>query len=139
VWQQRLSLNSDPQVQFAGVVFNRLGSQDHRAFLQEAMAAYVDLPFLGGLVRDNRLCIPERHLGLTTVEDGPLTAGQEDLLVASIEAGLDVDCLLARLPEIPAGSGQVQNACQPDGFGVSRSPINRRYLVGRKRGCLAGA
>jgi cobyrinic acid a,c-diamide synthase len=95
----------DPQVQFAGVIFNRLGSEGHRAFLQEAMAAHSDLPFLGGLLRDERLLIPERHLGLTTAEDGPLTAAQENLLVASIEAGLDVDGLLARLPEIPAPPG----------------------------------
>ena len=92
----------DPQVEFAGVAFNRLGSEGHRTFLQEAMAAYVDLPLLGGLIRDDRLCIPERHLGLTTVEDGPLTADQKNLLAASLEAGLDLDGLLARLPEMPA-------------------------------------
>jgi cobyrinic acid a,c-diamide synthase len=114
----------DPQVQFAGVVFNRLGSEGHRAFLQEAMAAYVDLPFLGGLLRDDRLCIPERHLGLTTVEDAPLTAMQEDLLVTSIEAGLDVDGLLARLPEIATAPGSQSAGRQenpsPVRMGVAR-------------------
>ena len=104
----------DPQLQFAGVVFNRLGSEGHRAFLQEAMTAYVDLPCLGGLLRDDRLCVPERHLGLTTAEDGPLTAAQEELLVASIEAGLDLDGLLARLPEIPASPENRQPVRQKD-------------------------
>jgi cobyrinic acid a,c-diamide synthase len=114
----------DPQVQFAGVVFNRLGSEGHRVYLQAAMAAYVELPFIGGLVRDNRLCIPERHLGLTTVEDGPLTAGQEELLVTSIEAGLDVGGLLAQLPEMPAAPGVQQPGrernASPVRMGVAR-------------------
>jgi cobyrinic acid a,c-diamide synthase len=114
----------DPQVQFAGVVFNRLGSEGHRAFLQEAMTAYLDLPFLGGLLRDDRLSIAERHLGLTTAEDGPLTIEQEDLLVASIEAGMDVDGLLTRLPEIPARSGSQRSGLQkhptPVRMGVAR-------------------
>jgi cobyrinic acid a,c-diamide synthase len=130
----------DPQVRFAGVVFNRLGSEGHRNFLQEAMAAYVDLPFLGGLLRDNQLCIPERHLGLTTAEDGPLTADQEHLLATSIEAGLDVDGLLARLPEVPAPSGSQparrQKHPEPVRMGVARDkafcfyyPDNLELLV----------
>ena len=86
------------------MIFNRLGSEGHRTFLQEAMAAYIDLPFLGGVLRDDRLGIPERHLGLVTAEDGPLTTEQEDLLATSIEAAVDVDGLLKRLPEIPAPS-----------------------------------
>jgi cobyrinic acid a,c-diamide synthase len=108
----------DSHVHFAGVFFNRLGSQGHRDFLREAMAAYVDLPFLGGLIRDDRLGIPERHLGLTTAEDGPLTARQEHLLATAMEAGLDVDGLLARLPELPPPP----EASRP-GFGKNSAPV----------------
>lgn len=96
-------LGFDPEVQFAGVVFNQLGSQGHLAYLKEAMDAYVDLPILGGLVRNDALRMPERHLGLTTVEDQPLGDDQVQLLIDHIESGVDVDGLLSGLPPIQDG------------------------------------
>lgn len=90
----------DPQVRFAGVVFNNLGSRGHLAYLQEAMATYVRMPLLGGLLRNDPLRMPERHLGLTTADDRPLSPEQIDLLADHIESGIDLDRLLEHLPEI---------------------------------------
>ena len=99
----------DSKVTFAGVAFNNLGSPRHLDFLRAAMSAYVRMPLLGGLLRDDRLRMPERHLGLTTVEDNPLSHGQVDRLADRIEAGLDLDGLLERLPQM-AGFSNVQDA-----------------------------
>ena len=95
----------DPRVTFAGVIFNNLGSQGHLNYLKAAMSAYVRMPLLGGLLRDDGLRMPERHLGLTTVDDNPLTAGHIDRLADRMEAGLDLDGLLERLPEVPEAGG----------------------------------
>ncbi|MDZ7596711.1 MAG: cobyrinate a,c-diamide synthase [Desulfobacterales bacterium] len=93
--------NFDERVPFAGVVFNNLGSQGHLDYLKAAMSAYVRMPLLGGLLRDDGLRMTERHLGLTTVEDNPLTAEHVGMLADRIEAGFDLDGLLERLPKLP--------------------------------------
>lgn len=93
----------DTGVNFAGVVFNNLGSQGHLTYLRDAMSAYVDTPLLGGMIRDDALRMPERHLGLTTAQENPLSPEQVDLLAHRVETGLDVDHLLEQLPRIRLG------------------------------------
>jgi cobyrinic acid a,c-diamide synthase len=92
--------NFDPDLEFAGVVFNHLGSDRHLAYLQAAMDGHVALPCLGGLKRDSVEAIPERHLGLLTAEDHRLSTAQAEKLADAIEAGIDLDRLLDRLPEM---------------------------------------
>jgi cobyrinic acid a,c-diamide synthase len=92
--------NFDPEVNFAGVVFNHLGSDRHMAYLEEAMDGHVTTPCLGGLVRDSVAAIPERHLGLLTAEDHRLSEAQIQALADAVEAGVDLDRLLAGLPEM---------------------------------------
>jgi cobyrinic acid a,c-diamide synthase len=90
--------NFDAGLQFAGVAFNNLGSRRHLEFLREAMAGAVRMPCLGGLLRDEALVIPERHLGLVTREDHPLDDRYLGHLADAIDASLDIEALLARLP-----------------------------------------
>jgi cobyrinic acid a,c-diamide synthase len=55
----------DPDVNVAGVIFNRVGSEHHEQLLREALADLSPpLPVLGALRRDERIATPERHLGL---------------------------------------------------------------------------
>jgi len=53
----------DRDVDVAGVVFNRVGSDHHEQLLREAIAP-LGVPVLGALRRDDRIMTPERHLGL---------------------------------------------------------------------------
>ena len=53
----------DPDVNFAGVVFNRVGGQGHYRMLADALR---DVPILGWLPENPSVAIPERHLGLLT-------------------------------------------------------------------------
>jgi len=53
----------DPDVDVAGVIFNKVGSETHEWLLREAVAD-IGLPVLGALRRDDRIVTPERHLGL---------------------------------------------------------------------------
>jgi cobyrinic acid a,c-diamide synthase len=53
----------DPTVRIAGVVLNRVGSERHRTFVAEAIAA-LGMPILGAVPRAATIALPERHLGL---------------------------------------------------------------------------
>lgn len=114
----------DPEVTFAGVVFNNLGSKRHLDFLKDAMAEYAPrMSCLGGLLRDDALCLPERHLGLTTTEDHPLSAQQIERLADAVEEGLDLDDLLRHLPPLSADS--------PDAAAFPRRRPDVRIAVAR--------
>lgn len=106
----------DPEVDVAGVIFNRVGSEAHAQLLREAVADLPrPLPVLGTLRRDERVVAPERHLGLIPIAEREHRA-QEALAVleALTATGLDlqaVECLARAAPErpgaawSPAGSG----------------------------------
>lgn len=58
----------DPDVNIAGVILNRLGSDRHEAMVREVMDK-IHMPVLGAFHRDEGLKTPERHLGLTPVTE----------------------------------------------------------------------
>lgn len=89
--------NFDRDVSFAGIVFNNLGSERHLQYLRDALADHVRMPCLGGLNRDADIAIPERHLGLVTRQDHPLTDSMKDRLADWIVSGIDLDPLLDRI------------------------------------------
>jgi cobyrinic acid a,c-diamide synthase len=90
--------NFDPDVTFAGVVFNNLGSQRHLRYLTDALTDTVRLPCWGGLGRTEKLAIPERHLGLVTDQDHPLSDAYVTDLVQAMEDGVNVAALIQSLP-----------------------------------------
>lgn len=53
----------DPNLRFAGLVLNRVGSDRHLTLLKAALAP-LSLPILGILRRHAEITIPDRHLGL---------------------------------------------------------------------------
>jgi cobyrinic acid a,c-diamide synthase len=108
----------DPEVTFAGVLFNNLGSQGHCTYLREAIQSHVNIFCLGGICRDDRLKMPERHLGLVTAQESPLSAFQIDDLARWIETHLDLDDLLARLPEVELNADQTPRAARNDSLPV---------------------
>jgi cobyrinic acid a,c-diamide synthase len=92
----------DPELAFAGVVFNNLGSQRHLQYLRDAVEEKIAIPCLGGMVIDEKIAIPERHLGLVTQEDHGLDQVTVDRLADVVEKCMDLDSLLKTLPDIQA-------------------------------------
>lgn len=82
-----------PEVEIAGVVFNRVASESHYGFLAEA-AEDAGVPPLGYLPRTNTLEVPSRHLGLSLEELEQLEALPERV-ADLIETHVDVDRLLS--------------------------------------------
>lgn len=116
--------NFDPALRFAGVVFNRLGGDRHLDYLRQALPGAVRMPCLGGIPRDAAVAIPERHLGLVTSDDHALEGAGLQRLADLIENRLDLDRLLAGLPDVAAADGRrAPGAFPPTGvvrIGVAR-------------------
>jgi cobyrinic acid a,c-diamide synthase len=84
----------DPRIEIAGVVLNRVASARHRLLASEAIEA-VGLKVLGALPRDERLRLPERHLGLVQAEE---TAGLEaalEKIAEFVAAHADISAILS--------------------------------------------
>ena len=90
----------DPGLTWAGLLANRVGSAAHLEILRRAMSLVPGLAFLGGLKREPGLALPERHLGLVTAEEGGLGPERWEMLADWLEQGLDLEALLAGLPEL---------------------------------------
>jgi len=85
----------DPDVEIAGVVLNKVGSDHHVELLREAIEP-LGVPVVGALRRDERLAAPERHLGLVpAIEREGRTRAAIDALGEAVEAHVDLDGVLA--------------------------------------------
>ena len=91
--------NFDRELRFAGVIFNNLGSPGHLKYLTDALDGNVRMPCLGGILRNNRVAIPERHLGLVTEDEHVLTEARVVQLADLIDTHVDVPGLLERLED----------------------------------------
>ena len=58
------------------------------------------MPCLGGILRNDKITMPERHLGLVTHEDNPLAQETVAGLADIIEKSIDLDRLIDALPQI---------------------------------------
>lgn len=59
----------DPALEIAGVILNRVASSGHFEMLREAIESSTQVPVLGALFREQKIHIPERHLGLKTASE----------------------------------------------------------------------
>ncbi len=89
----------DPELVIAGVVLNRVASERHYLMLKTAITSRCRTPVLGWLPRDSDIAIPERHLGLKTVEEvhssGKTVSCMVEKLAALAEEHLDVERILS--------------------------------------------
>ncbi|MDI3478169.1 MAG: cobyrinic acid a,c-diamide synthase [Thermoanaerobacterium sp.] len=83
----------DKDVNIAGVIFNRVGSEKHYKLLKECIERDLGIKVFGHLPHDDRVNLPERHLGLT-----PIYETKENhnfsILYDSIGQFIDVDDIL---------------------------------------------
>jgi len=105
----------DPQIDVAGVIFNRVGSYTHEALLREALEP-LGIPVVGALRRDDRVTAPERHLGLVPAgEREGRTSEALAALAAATERYADLDAVLALAHAAPATPGPTWSPEPVDG------------------------
>lgn len=64
--------NYDPELNFAGVIINRLGSDNHEKMVVEAISR-LGIKILGCVRRNTNMAMPERHLGLTPTTENDVS------------------------------------------------------------------
>ncbi len=89
-------VNFDKGVRFAGIIWNRVGSDNHRRILDEALKGAGLPPALGAFAREDEITIPERHLGLVTPEETLPRGSYFDYLASLAEKYIDIDLLLEK-------------------------------------------
>jgi cobyrinic acid a,c-diamide synthase len=119
----------DPDLDLAGVVFNRVASETHWKWLREAVSARCRAVPLGYLPRWDSLTLPERHLGLVTAAEQGLPPALLDELSQAIEATVDVDRLLAlarsQVAPAPVGFAGMAERTEPDASEPPRIGVAR--------------
>ncbi len=105
----------DRQLNYAGVIFNNLGSSRHLDYLRDAIQEHTEIPCLGGIMRNDKIKMPERHLGLVTHEDNPLTRDAVAGLADIIEKSINLDRLLNALPVLDLHGRSGINTSLPKG------------------------
>ena len=120
-------------VDIAGVIYNRVGSDRHAELLVEATAK-TGVPVLGRLRRDAALALPDRHLGLVQASEHPDLERFLTDAARAVGEEADVDALLALArcgsPETkpePAGPGP-EDAGRESGRGRPAVPGQRGSL-----------
>jgi len=113
--------NFDPALKWAGAIANKCGSAGHIEILRQAMAGNGTMPLLGGLIRDDDIAMPERHLGLITADEGRLNEDALKRLADLAEQGLDLDQALNDLPSLQTQPPNDEASKQADvRIGVAR-------------------
>lgn len=82
----------DTEIDFRGVLLNRLGSKNHETMIRQAMER-LHIPVLGCIHRDERLQSPERHLGLTPVTETDPTVAIKTIC-ETVQRAVHLDDLL---------------------------------------------
>ncbi len=81
-------------VPVAGVLFNRVGGEAHRAAIETACARHLPgLPILGWLPRDPALSLPSRHLGLVQARELEALAIRLDAIADLVARHVDLAAL----------------------------------------------
>lgn len=92
----------DPDVNVAGVIYNRVGSPRHLDWLVDATRSASTAPVLGGVPHDSEIAFPERQLGLA-MPDHVRTRSWIEAMADVVEKHVDLDALLATRWCAPTG------------------------------------
>ena len=116
----------DSDVDLRAVALNFAGSEGHARGCSEAITQASELPVLGWLPRDPRLCIPERHLGLTPGGEQVDADALIDTIADELARSFDLQQLLRIARAAPPLAVPPGTELPPPAAGHSSSPKARR-------------
>ena len=96
-------LSHRADVQIAGLILNRVGSDRHETMLQAALSS-LDVPVLGAVRRSRDLARPSRHLGLVQAGEVADLDGFLDQAATQLEAQLDISAIAALARPVNRGA-----------------------------------
>ena len=107
----------DSEVDLAGVIINRLGSESHKLMVCEAMDR-LGIPVIGTVFRNNELSMPERHLGLT-----PVTEHDAVAVVDKIGQQVAEQVALDELVAVAKTAGPLPRRSVPAKVKLNQAPV----------------
>jgi cobyrinic acid a,c-diamide synthase len=84
----------EPGTNIAAVVLNNVAHGRHETRIRQAIESHCHIPVLGSIPRDEKLTIPDRHLGLVPREEEKAHLSAIMACQEAIERCLDLDALL---------------------------------------------
>lgn len=81
----------DQEVEFSGLILNRIRSQRHAGKVERAIAEYCDVNVVGCIAEQATLQLDERELGLLPAPAHPQANAYIDAVANAIEASVDLD------------------------------------------------
>lgn len=85
----------DPEINLAGVILNRLGSESHKKIITDALNR-LGIKVFGAIMRNDEFILPERHLGLVpTAENNNIDVINK--ICAAVESQVDIDALITTI------------------------------------------
>lgn len=107
----------DKEINFAGVILNRLGSESHEKMIRDALKK-IDIKCFGAMKRDENFILPERHLGLVPTAENNFSAVIEKISSA-VEKQINLDEIL-KLAE----NSELLHAKKNSSFLIPHSSLN---------------
>jgi cobyrinic acid a,c-diamide synthase len=105
----------DERLNVSGVIVNRVGSERHRRLVVEAIEA-MGVPVVGALPRNDKVALPERHLGLVQAAETEALEARLETIADFVEAHADCSRVLALAGELDcASSAPAPAAVRPPG------------------------
>ncbi|MFC2067576.1 cobyrinate a,c-diamide synthase [Chloroflexota bacterium] len=87
-------LQFEPETNIAGIILNNVSGSRHEHKLTTAVEQYCGIPVLGSMPRDDILCIPQRHLGITPYKETNNGSAITDRIGQCLEEHLDLSGIL---------------------------------------------
>jgi cobyrinic acid a,c-diamide synthase len=84
----------EPGTNIAGVVLNNVAHGRHESRLRQAIESHCHIPVVGSIPRDERLSIPDRHLGLVPREEEDTLLSAITACQGAVERYLNLDAVL---------------------------------------------
>jgi cobyrinic acid a,c-diamide synthase len=127
----------DPDVNVAGVIFNRVGSDHHEQLLREALEP-LGIPVVGALRRDERIAAPERHLGLVPAGEREASARAAlETLAEAMSRCVDLDGIARIARGAPELEGAVWSGLSDDPPAAYAAPTGMGSVAASVRVALA--
>ncbi len=120
--------NFDKDLNIAGVIFNRVGSLNHYEYLKEAILGSCRTEPLGYILRNDKIFLPERHLGLVTAEEHSLPEDALSQLVSMIDENTTLKAFVDKLPKV-----NVELSPLPEVNGFDNTEENMTVAVARDK------
>jgi cobyrinic acid a,c-diamide synthase len=79
-------------VDISGVILNRVASERHVSLVVPAFDR-IEMPVFGAILREGRLALPDRHLGLVQAREIAAIDDRIDALADVIDAAIDLDAI----------------------------------------------